>query len=261
MGLMDLFSKEGRAKGALARNIARVSNKYAQSPDRFAAMEKLREDGSEEALYGLCRRFSFKYDKGIEDEQEKEWAVEALVSRGESAIPAVRRYAKEADTLSWALKILEGITHGDTGAGPKSVMLEIVDEILASEPPGYTRDPSRKLEMIGFLSEWHGAPAAQVAPRIVPYLKDFDQNVRFAAADALAHQPDEASSRAPLLDAMLRPEEELRRIKVRTAEVLADQGWTVTDRKEAVAAMIASDLTQFGMHHYKLVRTGTGKGK
>jgi HEAT repeat protein len=253
---MDLFSKEGRAKGALARNIARVSNKYAQSPDRFAAMEKLREDGSEEALYGLCKRFSFKYDKGIEDEQEKEWAVEALISRGESAIPAVRRYAKEADTLSWALKILEGITHGDAGA---KKMLEIVDEVLASDPPGYTRDPSRKLEMIGFLSEWHGAPAKEVAPRIVPYLKDFDQNVRFAAADALAHQPDEASSRSALLDAMLRPEEELRRIKVRTAEVLADQGWTVTDRKEAVAAMIASDLTQFGMHHDKLVRSGKGK--
>ncbi len=254
MGLLDLFSKEGRAKGALARNIARVSNKYAQSPDRFAAMEKLRELGSDEALYGLCRRFSFKYDKGIEDEQEKEWAVEALVSKGERAIPAVRRYAKEADTLSWALKILEQITHGD-GAGP-SKMLEIVDELLASDPPGYTRDPSRKLEMVTFLSEWHGAPAAQVAPRIVPYLKDFDQSVRYAAVDALAHQPDEASSRAALLDAMLRPEEEMRRMKVRSAEVLADQGWTVTDRKEAVAALIASDLTQFGMHHDKLVRKG-----
>jgi len=252
MGLMDLFSKEGRAKGALARNIARVSNKYAQSPDRFAAMEKLREEGSDEALYGLCKRFSFKYDKGIEDEQEKEWAVEALVSRGESAIPAVRRYAKEADTLSWALKILEAITHGPAA----SKMLEIVDELLASDPPGYTRDPSRKLEMVTFLSEWHGAPASDVAPRIVPYLKDFDQSVRYAAVDALAHQPDEASSRAALLDAMLRPEEELRRMKVRSAEVLADQGWTVTDRKEAVAALIASDLTQFGMHHDKLVRKG-----
>ncbi len=251
MGLMDLFSKEGRAKGALARNIARVSNKYAQSPDRFAAMEKLREEGSDEALYGLCRRFSYVYDKGIEDEQEKAWAVEALVSKGESAIPAVRRYAKEASTLSWALKILEQVTHGEKGARK---MLEIVDEIFAAAPPGYTRDPSSKLEMIGFLSEWHGAPASEVAPRIVPYLKDFDQNVRFAAVDALAHQPDETSSRLPLLDAMLRPEEEARRIKVRSAEILADQGWTVTDRKEAVAAIIASDLTQFGMHHDKLVR-------
>jgi hypothetical protein len=256
MGLMDLFSKEGRAKGALARNIARVSNKYAQSPDRFAAMEKLREDGSEEALYGLCKRFSFKYDKGIEDEQEKEWAVEALVSKGDKAIPAVRRYAKEAETLSWALKILEQIAHGEAGS---KKMLEIVDEILASDPPGYTRDPSRKLEMIVFLSEWKGAPAAEIAPRLVPYLKDFDQNVRFAAADALAHQPEEKAARAALLDAMLRPEEEARRIKVRCAEVLAEQGWTVTDRKEAVAALIASDLTQFGMHHDKLTKKDKGK--
>ena len=253
MGLMDLFSREGRAKGALQRNIARVSNKFAQSPDRFAAMEKLREEGSEEALYGLCRRFSFKYDKGIEDEQEKNWCVEALVSKGERAIPAVRRYAKEASTLSWALKILEQITQSDAGA---QKMLEIIDELLAGSEPGYTRDPSRKLEMLVFLSEWHGAPAKDVAPRVVPYLKDFDQNVRFAAIDALAHQPDEASTRAALLDAMLRPEEEARRIKVRAAEILAEQGWTVTDRKEQVAALIAGDLTQFGMHHDKLVRKG-----
>jgi hypothetical protein len=251
MGLMDLFSREGRAKGALQRNIARVSNKFAQSPDRFAAMEKLREEGSDEALYGLCKRFSFKYDKGIEDEQEKSWAVEALVSKGAAAIPAVRRYAKEAETLSWALKILEGITHDEPGG---TRMLEIVDEILANEKPGYTRDPSRRLELITFLSEWHGAPAAEVARRIVPYLKDFDQGVRFASVDALAHPPDEAAARLPLLDAMLRPEEELRRVKVRAAEILAEQGWSVTDRKEAVAALIAGDLTQFGMHHDKLVR-------
>ncbi len=252
MGLFDLLSKEGRAKGALQRNIARVSSKYAQSPDRFAAMEKLRDMGSDEALYGLCKRFSFKYDKGIEDEQEKEWALHALVSKGELAIPAVRRYAKESSTLSWALKILEQIAVGPAVAK----MLEVVDEILLSEPPGYTRDPSRKLEMLSFLSEWHGAPAGQVASRIVPYLKDFDQNVRFAAVDALAHQPDEASSRAPLLDAMLRPEEEARRIRKRAAEILAEQGWTITDRKEEVAALLASGLPEFGMHHDKLTRKG-----
>lgn len=249
MGLFDLFSKEARAKGALERAIAKVTNKFAQSPDRFAAMEKLRDDGSDEALYGLCRRFSFKYDKTIEDEQEKEWALHALVGKGEAAIPAVRRYLKEAESISWAFKVLEGI------AGPEQ-LLPIIDEVVAREEPGYTRDPGRKLELLTVLGEWHGAPKAEVARRIVPYLADFDQNVRFQAIEALSHQADEAVGKAALLDAMLRPEEEARRIKMRAAEVLAAEGWTVTERKEQVAALLENDLRDFGMHHDKLVRKG-----
>jgi hypothetical protein len=251
MGLFDLLTKEGRQKGSLKRNMARVASKFAQSPDRFAAMEKLREEGSEEALYGLMKRFSFKYDKSIEDEQEKEWVVEVIVSKGEAALPAVRRYAKESESWSWALKIL-----GQILAANGDKLLEIMDELLAREEPGYTRDPSRKIESLSFLGEWPGAPPAQRAPRIVPYLVDFDENVRFQAVEALAHTHDEASARTPLLAALLRPEEESRRIKVRIAEVLADAGWPVTERKEEVSAMLVSTLPEFGMHHDKLQKKG-----
>jgi hypothetical protein len=41
MGLFDIFSKEKRETRARASNIARVINKYAQSGDRYRAMEAL----------------------------------------------------------------------------------------------------------------------------------------------------------------------------------------------------------------------------
>ena len=72
MGLLDIFNKEARSERAREKNIQRALNKYAQSADRWKALEALREDGSDEALYGLLRRFGMMYDKTIDDEQEKE---------------------------------------------------------------------------------------------------------------------------------------------------------------------------------------------
>ena len=246
MGLFDLLSKEGRAKSALERAKKKVMNKHMQSPDRFGAMEKLRDIGTEEALYGLAKRFSYVYDKGIEDEQEKEWVESTLVAAGETAIPAVRRFMLESETVSYPLRILEKIAS-------KERLLAILDELCAKEEPGYTRDPQRKIQFLTWLGEWKDAGTVDVSQRVVPYLADFDENVRFIAVDSLSHHKHE-SAREPLLDALLRPEEESRRIKVRIAEVLAEAGWKVTDRKDQVAQLIGSTLPEFGMQHDKLVK-------
>lgn len=253
MGLFDLLSKEGRAKGAVDRAIKRVVDKHAQSGDRFAAMEKLREVATDEALYGLARRFSYNYDKTIEDEQEKEYAVDALTSAGETSVAPLRRFVLEADSLSYGLRVLERVAQS-------AALLAIIDEVMAKEEPGYTRDPSRKIQLLSWLGEWHAESAAEVTKRITPYLKDFDENVRFAAIDALSHRKDDGA-RLPLVEALVRPEEESRRLKGRIAELIAAHEWTVTEHKEAVSRIIANELPQYGMHHDKLTVPGAGKAK
>ena len=70
MGFLDFLSKQGRTERARASNIKGAVNKWAQSGDRLRNLQALRDDGSEEALYGLLRRFGMMYDKTIEDEQE-----------------------------------------------------------------------------------------------------------------------------------------------------------------------------------------------
>ena len=55
MGFLDRFSKDGRDQRAREKNAARAINKYAQSPDRMKALQSLRDDGSDDALYGLMR--------------------------------------------------------------------------------------------------------------------------------------------------------------------------------------------------------------
>jgi hypothetical protein len=253
MGIFDLLTKEGRKKSSLERHLKKTSDKFAQSEDRFGAMEKLRDDGSDEALYGLCRRFSFVYDKTIQDEQEKTWVSDTLAGFGEKAIPALRRFVLEGETVSQALSVLDRVAPADT-------LLAIIDEIAAREEPGYTRDPDKKIQFLTFLAEYRKARPGEAARRLVPYLVDFDEGVRFTTVDALAHQKNddklEEVARLPLVKAMIRPEEESRRIKVRIAELLAAAGWRVTEDKEAVQKLLNGDLPEFAMQHDKLVKKG-----
>jgi hypothetical protein len=252
MGIFDLLSKEGRAKSSLASALKRTNDKFIQSPERFAAMEKLRENGSAEALFGLVRRFGFAYDKTIEDEQEKEWVQETLAEVGEAAIDPVKRFILEGETISYPLKVLERIA-------PADKVLAIIDELIEREEPGYTRHPQKKIQFLTWLGEWKGSEPAEVAKRIVPYFSDFDETVRFTAVDSLAHQKDEAVARGPLLDALLRPEEESRRMLVRIADVMVDAGWRVDDtpeHKQGVVRLLAAKLPEYGLNHEKIVRKG-----
>ncbi|HWM84846.1 MAG TPA: HEAT repeat domain-containing protein [Kofleriaceae bacterium] len=243
--MFGLFSKDR----ALKRAMEKVTSKHAQSVDRWAAMEKVAKQGSEEALYALCCRFAFKYDKTIEDQSEKSWVVEALVARGENALPAVRRYMKTAGSLHYPLIVLGQIAEDAT-------VFEVIDEILRDEPPGYTRDPERRTDVLSWLGEWEGPSNQEIARRILPYLEDFDENVRYKAVDSLGFKPTPEAAE-PLVKALVREEEESRRLRQRIAEVLADNQWDLGERKSEVAALLETQLTSYKMHRDRLVRQGS----
>jgi hypothetical protein len=242
--VFGLFSKDR----ALKRAMDKVTNKHAQSVDRWGAMEKVARDGSEEALYALCCRFGFKYDKTIEDQQEKQWVVDTLVDKGAQSLPAVRRYMKTAGSLHYPLLVLGRVADRDT-------LLEIIDEILADEPPGYTRDPERRTDVLSWLGEWEDASNQEIARRIIPYLEDFDENVRYKAVDSLGFKPSPEAAE-PLIKALVREEEESRRLRQRIAEVLAENQWDLGERKAEVAALLETQLPGYKMHRDRLVKQG-----
>src|SRR6266545_5477459 len=242
--VFGLFSKDRGLKRAMDK----VTNKHAQSVDRWAAMEKVAKDGSDEALHALCTRFGFKYDKTIEDQQEKQWVVDTLVARGAAALPALRRYMKTAASLHYPLIVLGHV------ADPATVF-DFIDEILADEPPGYTRDPERRTDVLSWLAEWEAGSNQDVARRILPYLEDFDENVRYMAVDALGFKPSPDAAE-PHIRALVREEEESRRLRQRIAEVLADNQWDLGERKTEVAALLETHLPGYKMHRDRLVRQG-----
>jgi len=227
MGFLDRFSKDGRDQRAREKNAARAINKYAQSPDRLKAMQELRDDGSPEALYALMRRFGMMYDKTIEDEQEKEWAFEWLVEKGELALPALKKYMISADSISWPLRLLDKVVDGKEGR------IDVIAEVLARHEPGYERDPTKKIQLLTHLA---GLKHVRVPPLVAPYLDDMDEGVRYACVEALLKQADEPVARAPLL-AQLAKEDSLR-LRIRIADGFAELGWPVADRRGDIEKML-----------------------
>lgn len=230
MGLLDIFlSKDKRGERSRSKNVARAMNKYAQSGDRLRALEALAADGSDEALYGMLRRFGFRYDKSIEDEQEKDWVFETLVEKGAAALPAVKRYLLSAESISWPLRVLDKVADRDTE-------MAFLEEVLARHEPGYERDPTKKTQLLSHL----GGLAHPKAPALVAaYLKDMDEGVRFTAVEALLQLKDEAAAKAPLLELFASREEDSLRIRLRIAEGLADLGWELpAELRPAVAAKL-----------------------
>ena len=228
--VFGLFSKEK----ALQRTIEKATNKLAQQADRWAALEKLKEDGSEIALVGMCRRFAITSLKGVEDEAEKLWVVDTLVAKGPAALPAVVRYMKNADQLSFPLKVLERVA-------PRDKILDVVDQLLATEPPGYVRMPDRRIDLLRWFAEWKPATDDELVSRFTPYVTDFDENVRFSAIDGMASR-DPAKIAPPLIAALVRPEEESGRIKRAIAEVLEKTKAPLGDQAAAVAGALTGPL-------------------
>jgi len=240
--VFGLFSKERKIERAKKK----AMNRLAQQVDRWAAMERLRDHGDEDALYTLCRRWTFTSTKLPEDEQEKEWVVEVLLSKGPAALNPLRRYLKNNTAVSYALRVLGGIT------GPEKV-LESIDEILEDEEPGYTRDPEKRIDIINWLAEYEQVPNEEVVKRVAPYLADRDENTRYAAVDAIDLRPSPEGAE-PLVTALLRKEEESRRLKVRIGETLANHEMDLCGRKNDVAELFDDILSDYRLHRNKLVR-------
>ncbi len=228
--VFGLFSKDR----ALQRTIDKATNKLAQQPDRWGALERLREDGSDEALFGLCKRFGITAMKGVEDEQEKSWVGDVLVEKGAAVIPALVRYMKSAEQLSFPLRVLERV-------GDHDQQLAVVDELLASEPPGYVRMPDKRIDLLKWLAEHKSMTDDEVIARVTPYVTDFDENSRFTAIEGLSTK-EPAKIAKPLIDALVRPEEESGRIRRTIVEVLERTKAPLGDRAAEVAGMLTGPL-------------------
>lgn len=233
MGLFGFLSKDGRDKRSLDRNIGRVVNKYAQSPDRYKAFQSLLEEGSPDAIFGLMRRFGMMYDKSIEDEQEKEWVFDALLEKGAAIVPQIERYLAAADSISWPLRLLDKVAS-------KELELQVVRRTLERHEPGYERDPTKKIQLLNHLA---GIKEPGAAVLTVPYLADMDEGVRYAAVETLIRLEEESVAREPLVAHFASDTEESLRVRLQIAEGFAARGWRVTSHRPAFDKKLPETFT------------------
>lgn len=237
MGMFDFIT--GKGEKSLDKHVARAKNKDAQSVDRFASLETLAGAAASgelrgKAVLGLLGRFTMRYDKSIEDEQEKEYVFDQLRHLGAAILPELEQHLHSAESIAWGLRLLGEVADKDQ-AWP------ILERLCERNDNTYTRDPSKKNQLLHFLGE-QSDPRAGVA--LVPYLEDVDEGIRFTTVEGiLRHKPEEAKK--PLLVLLANEKEQSRRIKRRIVEGLAESGWDVRPQDGTAAdglAKLVADL-------------------
>jgi HEAT repeat protein len=237
----------GSGKSRIEKLTKRVTNQFAQSLDRYGAMDDLLklaasswekaeklpagsperaelEKQSDEAYVALLRRFTMNASKSIEDEEEKGWLYSKLSMIGKPMLGPIRSFCLEADgSIAWALRIVEDIAN-------EREEWELLDALLAAHPPAYERDSSAKLQMLTHLKE---IDDERVRPILERYLADPDENVRFFCIEALVDNA-EIQAKPALIAHLDNPQEDSVRLRTRILDGLADLGWDLSEQAAVI---------------------------
>jgi HEAT repeat protein len=231
----------GRGKTRVEKLTRRVTNQYAQSPDRYAAMEdlfklaasswekaeKLPEGSadrlalaqqSDDAYVALLRRFTMNASKSIDDEEEKGWLYRRLAMIGKPVLGPIKTFCRDAEGIAWALRIVEDVANEEEEWA-------ILESLLEVHPPGYERDPSAKLQMLTHLKEIEDERVRDI---LVRYLADPDENVRYFCVEALIDNAEE-QAKAALIGHLDSAEEDSVRLRTRILDGLSDLGWDLSE--------------------------------
>lgn len=221
MDFLDVFSSEEKK---VERHTRRVTDRDAQAEDREASARWLAERGTSQALMGLMARFDLNLEHQLKDKTEKELVFALILERGEAAKTPLRAWLKHGKQFAFPLRLVAEMEG-------RAEAINVAFEMLKVEAEKDDFKPAKKTDILVWLAEVHDERVFQQVPH---FLKDFDEGVRYSAAEVLITQKDDRA-REPLLDLILNPKEESNRLKSRIAEVFSSRGWAAP---EALAELL-----------------------
>jgi hypothetical protein len=232
MGIFDRFKggaagrKGERPKNAAAKWADRIERRV-QNYDRQEAIQALAEMASAEAAEVLLKRFSFRIDPSITDQEEKESAFRGILRAGKDTIEPLRRFAAKAESLAWPMRIMRELVDED----------EYIQELLrwlSHWDTEYAKFVDPKVQILAALEELKHPLIRQGVER---FLEDVNEPARFHAVSTLIAQGDPAA--APALGSLLTAEESVR-VRTKISEGLAQRGWPLPEsEREAVRGALA----------------------
>ena len=233
----DWFTSSGRDKSRLAKNIKTATSEYANTADRYAAMQDLialakkEPQAADEIIVGLLRRFGVTASKSIEDEEEKSWLYQQLLGFGKAVLPAVQRYCLAHDNIAWALRLLEELANEEQEWA-------CIDAMVAGHPPdSFDRTPAKKQQL---LTHIHEIESPKVVPLLCAYLNDRDETVRFHTVECLFDIADPACLPA-LIDRLTSEQEDALRVRTRILDGLAKTGWSIEPYKSRLVPVLGTE--------------------
>lgn len=222
MGIFDFLKGSRGATSADAqektvqRHAERVLDKRALSPDRFASIEYLCRLDSEESWRAVLPRLNFTVDPSITDREEKQYILDTVAEASEAAVEPVKEFLRKTTAVNWAIKMLRSLVE------PEAFVAELID-VLKNEDTSYQKNPERKIQAIIALED---EDDPRVAPAVLPFLDDVNEDTRFHAVRTLLARGD-ASVAGPLFALLGR--EDSTRVRTTVADGLAEKAWPCPD--------------------------------
>jgi len=227
MGLLDMLGMGG-PEAKVRRLQKKASEKFGPKENRQGAIEELGGLKTEAAIEALLTRYTFRIDPGITDDDEKARVLALITQAGEVALGPVKRFISNRDEISWPLRALDGLL-------PEAEVVKFLVEVARKVGGEYSRVPEKKVLLLHALAD-HKSP--DIAPAVLPFLEDMDDEVQIAAAEVIIRQQDPIG-REPLIQHFLKAHESSNaRVREALAGLLADSGWDVKGYTPKVEAAL-----------------------
>jgi|SRR5436190_874273 HEAT repeat protein len=227
MGLLDMLGMGG-PDAKVRRLQKKASQKFGPAENRQGAIEELGGLKTEAAIDALLARYTFRVDPGITDDDEKARVLALLSQSGDVALGPVKRFIATRDEISWPLRALEALL-------PEAEVVKFLVEVAKRVGGEYSRVPEKKVLLLHALST-HRSP--EIAPAVLPFLDDMDDEVQIAAAEVIVKQ-QEPTGREPVIQHFLKAHEGSNaRVREALAGVLADSSWDVKGYTPKVEAAL-----------------------
>jgi len=225
MGLFD-FLTGGSPEKQLAKHGARIRKKDATAEDRQASAYWLAEQGTTPSIVALLGRFEMTYEHHMKDVAEKDMVAQLVLELGPVSIDALKHFLKKCKNFARPLDLLKQL------AGAEAA-LEMVLSLIEAEAAKSELKPDKKRELLIVLAEFKDARSMDVA---IELLEDFDEGVRYAAAEVLIALEDNETLQVALLAALANPEEESNRLRVRIAEIVGGRSWPLGPHADSLTS-------------------------
>jgi HEAT repeat protein len=227
MGLLEMLGMGG-PDAKVRRLQKKASQKFGPAENRQGAIEELGGLKTEAAIEALLTRYTFRVDPGITDDDEKARVLALITQSGEVALNPVKRFIQTRDEISWPLRALDALL-------PEAEVVKFLVEVAKKVGGEYSRVPEKKVLVLHALSNRR---SPEIAPAVLPFLEDMDDEVQIAAAEVVVKQQDPAG-REPLIQHFLKAHEGSNaRVREGLAGLLADSGWDVKGYTPKVEAAL-----------------------
>lgn len=161
-----------------------ITNPKAIKEDRWGAIDFFSDlDEPEIAVPALLSRFEFSLEHGINDSREKEKCLDGIIRHGEKAAPFIATHLQKTNRIAWPIKALDKVASQETLVESLKSCLDLGDIAFDQAKVDKNFDILcylRDYQLPGFVEPLAGL------------LKFADERVRFAAAEVLIEQDDEA---------------------------------------------------------------------